>query len=1047
MAAGLCLGLGLTLWPVGSKAPAHAAYAGLFGENAAAGRSPEAGMGFQNPTASSPYTGLHPTGAPPTSTGSSAPWSPSAPPYRQPFWTLQSAWADSVLASLSLEEKIGQLFMVAAWTNKGPEHEAELRRLVTEQKVGGLIWFQGGPVRQVNWTNRLQLLAKTPLLIGQDAEWGPSMRLDSTVLYPRQLGMGAIEEDRVVYRYGREVARQLRLLGVHINFAPVVDVNNNPNNPVIGDRSFGEDRLNVSLKGLAYMEGMQENGVLACGKHFPGHGDTDVDSHVGLPVIEHPWTRLDTLELYPFKVLMSQGLASVMTAHLHIPSLDNTPDRAASVSPAITGALLRDSLGYQGLAVTDALNMKGVADHYNPGALEVEAFRAGNDILLFPEDVPAGIRALKTAFASGELDPAELERRVRRILQAKAWAGLDRWRPHPTEGLTDALNAEPAQRVLDEICRRRLTLVRNGYNLLPFRTGDSLNLALVDLGRASASTFQNTLLGYGEFPAFQMPENATGGDYAALLNTLGSADVVVVGLHGMSRWKRLNYGLTETEVGFVQRLSRRTRVVLVVFGTPYALEFFPEADHVLVAYDAFAAGQRAAAKALFGQMPLRGRLPVSVGPSYPSGMGLDLAAARLRPGDLHEVGFAQHSEHRIDSIVERALRLRATPGCRILVAKDGQVFYDKAFGYHTSAREYPVRPKDLYDLASITKVAATTIAVMRLWERGELDLDAKVEDYLSELDGTNAGSRRLRDVLTHTARLQPWVPFYQYTLDTDGKPDLRVYRSSPEGDFDVEVAEGFYMNRHWQDSILRRIGEAPLRTQREYKYSDLGFYLLRRIVERASGEAFAEHLDKHFYGPMGLRTMGFNPRQRFPETRIVPTEYDDYWRKQLLTGYVHDMGAAMMGGIEGHAGLFSSAEDLAALFQMLLNGGTYGGHRFLSDSTIRVFTARQSNKHRRGLGFDKPEPDDRKIGPTSTMCSEATFGHSGFTGTCVWADPRHGLLYVFLSNRVHPSMDNRTLISENVRTEIQDELYRGLRQGTWLDGAYRGLDGGPAGSP
>ena len=369
--------------------------------------------------------------------------------YSQPFWRLQHPWVDSVLGSMSIEEKIGQLFMVAAYTNRGPEHEAELRRLVTEQKVGGLIWFQGGPVRQVNWTNRLQLLAEVPLLIGQDAEWGPSMRLDSTVRYPRHLGMGAIAEDRVVYRYGREVARQLHLLGVHINFAPVVDVNNNPNNPVINDRSFGEDRLNVSLKGLAYMEGMQEHGVLACGKHFPGHGDTDVDSHVGLPVIEHPWQRLDTLELYPFKVLMSQGLASVMTAHLHIPTLDDAQNRAASVSPAITGALLRDSLGYQGLAITDALNMKGVAAHYAPGALEVEAFRAGNDILLFPEDVPAAAKALKAAFASGELQAAELERRVRRILQAKAWVGLDQWQPHPTQGLTEALNAEPAQRWLD----------------------------------------------------------------------------------------------------------------------------------------------------------------------------------------------------------------------------------------------------------------------------------------------------------------------------------------------------------------------------------------------------------------------------------------------------------------------------------------------------------------------------------------------------------------------------------------------------------------------
>ncbi len=952
---------------------------------------------------------------------------------RLPIWALASPWADSVLASLSVEEKIGQLFMVAAYSNRGPEHEAELRRLVTEQKVGGLIWFQGGPVRQVNWTNRLQLLARVPLLVGQDAEWGPSMRLDSTVLYPRQLGMGAIADDRVLYRFGAEVARQLKLTGVQINFAPVVDVNNNPRNPVIGDRSFGEDRLNVALKGLAYMEGMQDQGVLACGKHFPGHGDTDVDSHHGLPVIGHGWRRLDSLELYPFKVLMSQGLASVMTAHLHIPALDSTANRAASVSPAITGAVLRDSLGFNGLAVTDALNMQGVAAHYAPGELEVAAFAAGNDILLFPEDVPAAARALKAAFESGRLDAGELDRRVRRILQAKDWAGLDDWAPLPTDSLAERLDLPRARRIRDELCRRRLTLARNANDLLPFRSGDSMGIALLDLGRGTPSVFQQTLRGYGEFEARQLPANAGAAAYEEALDQLGSADVVVLGLHGMSRWAHKAYGLSDAQVDFAARLARRTRVVLVLFGTPYALERFPDARHVLVAYDEFAEGQRAAARALFGQQPLRGRLPVSAGAAWPLGSGMDLAAARLRPAEPGGARFPEASAARIDSIVERALALGATPGCRVLVALDGQLVYDKAFGHHTDAGREPVRPGDVYDLASVTKVAATTLAVMRLYEQGRLDLDATVGDYLPELAGSNAGGCRLRDVLAHRARLQPWVPFYQYTLLEDGRRDPSVYGNAPDALHPIEVAEGLWMSAAWQDSILRRIAEAPLRTRAGYKYSDLGFYLLRRVVERLSGEPFDAYLERAYYRRMGLRTMGFRPLERFPAARVVPTERDAYWRHQLLRGYVHDMGAAMMGGVEGHAGLFSDARDLAALFQMLLNGGVYGGHRFLEPETIALFTAKQDGDSRRGLGFDKPETDRRVPGPTSTMCSPATFGHSGFTGTCVWADPRHGLVYVFLSNRVYPTMDNRTLIAENVRTEIQDEIYRALRRGTWLE--------------
>ena len=959
----------------------------------------------------------------------------NTPSQRLPFWALPSPWADSVLAGMTTEQKIGQLFMVPGYTNRGAEHETVLRRLVTEQQVGGIIWFQGGPARQVNWTNRLQLLARVPLLVGQDAEWGPSMRLDSTVLYPRQLGMGAIADDRVIYRYGAEVAEQLKVLGVHINFAPVVDVNNNPRNPVINDRSFGEDRLNVALKGLAYMEGMQHHGVLACGKHFPGHGDTETDSHFGLPVIEHGWPRLDSLELYPFKVLMSQGMASLMTAHLHIPALDSTANRAASVSPAITGAVLRDSMGYAGLAVTDALNMRGVADHYAPGELGVAAFAAGNDILLMPEDVPEAAKRLLAAFTEGRLELAELDRRVLRILQAKEWVDLPNWVPLSTDSLAQRLTGEEALAVRDEICRTRLTLARNADSILPFRTGDTLNLALVDVGRSSASTFQKSLARYGDFPAFQIPENSPGNRYASLVNDLATRDGVIIGLHGMSRWASKNFGLTPAETSFIQALAKNTRVVLVVFGTPYALSAFPDLATVVVAYDEFEDGQRAAARALFGQQALRGRLPVSAGEAYPFGGGQDLAAARLRPATPADVHFPLDALVRIDSIARQAIAPRATPGCRILLAKDGQVFYDASFGGHTFDGNLPVRNGDVYDIASITKVAATTLAVMKLYENGKLRLDAKVVDYLPETEGSNIAGLRLRDILTHRARLQPWVPFYQYTLNDESEADPAIYHAAAGSGFNVEVADNMWMRDGWQDSIWRRIQEAPLRTRTEYKYSDLGFYVMRRIVERLADQPFDVYLERTFYQPMGLRTLGFLPLQRLPENRIVPTEDDGYWRQQLLLGHVHDMGAAMMGGVEGHAGLFSDAGDLAAVFQMLLNGGVYGGRRFLQTKTIDIFTAQQNGDSRRGLGFDKPETNRRKIGPTSTLCSPATFGHSGFTGTTAWADPRHGLVYVFLSNRVYPDMENRTLISENIRTKIQDEVYRALRQGSWLDEA------------
>jgi beta-N-acetylhexosaminidase len=973
--------------------------------------------------------------------GTRAPGSGTQGLRRAPFWESPSPWADSVLASLSTEEKIGQLFMVAAYSNKGPDHEQFLLGLIRNQHIGGLIWFQGGPLRQVHRQNRLQAASKVPLLVGMDAEWGPSMRLDSTVRYPRQLGMGAIRDEQVVYRFGAEAARQLKALGVHISFSPVIDINNNPLNPVIGDRSFGEDRLNVALKGLAYMEGLQDHGVLACGKHFPGHGDTDADSHYELPVILHSRSRMDSVELYPFKVLMSQGLASVMTAHLHVPAYDARKNRAVSLSRTVSTELLRDSLGFAGLAITDALNMKGVSAHFAPGQLEVEAFLAGNDILLFPENVPAAAQALRSALQDGRISQAELDRRVHRILLAKAWAGLDRSRQVPSENLVASLNSEQALRVRREIVEQRLTLLGNPGAFLPFKTGLEPDLYLLDLGRSSASAFQRQMSELGQFPSAVIPRGSAASRYSEALQTAGAHAAVVIGLHGMSRSAKEQFGISQAELDLIRQLAARTRVVLVLFGSPYAAGYFEQVQHVLLAYDEQTEGQQAAARALFGQVPVRGRMPVSAGRALLPGAGVDLAANRLAPLPPGQEYFAASVLRQVDSIARRAMSLGATPGCRVLVARSGRIVLDRSYGIHSHPGQEKVKPSDAYDLASITKVAATTLAVMKLYDMGLFDLDAMVSDYLPELAGQPIGRAVWRDVLAHQARLQAWIPFYKYSLTPDKKLHPEYYRSEREGPFDVPVAEGIWMHRGWQDSIWRRIAQAPLLPSPQYKYSDLGFYLLGRLVETLSGRPLDAYVREEFYQPMGLVSTGFNPRDFLPLERIVPTERDVYYRHQLVHGYVHDMGAAMMGGVAGHAGLFGPADELAAIFQMLLNGGHYGGYRFLRPETVALFTARNSSQSRRGLGFDKPEPDSKKISPCSAECSPATFGHSGFTGTVVWADPRHELIYVFLSNRVYPDQNNKVLISENIRTKIQSVLYRALREKSWTEPAAEGQAG------
>lgn len=932
------------------------------------------------------------------------------------------------MSDMTVEEKVGQLFMVAAWSNKDQRHLQELQKLIAEEHIGGICIFQGSPHKQVELLNALQESSEIPLMVASDAEWGPSMRLDSTVLYPRQLGMGAIRDDSIIYQFGREMGRQLKLLGVHINFAPVIDVNNNSRNPVIGDRSFGEDRNNVALKGLAYAEGLQDAGILACGKHFPGHGDTDVDSHHDLPVIPHSWERLDSLELYPFKVLMTQGLGSIMTAHLNIPSLDTTPNHAASISKYINQDLLRDSLGFTGLVFSDALNMQGVAKHHAPGELELAAFLAGNDVLLYSEDIPKAAANIRAAVASGKVSMERLDESVERILRAKAWLGLDDFGPTPTKGVTKAINDAQAKWMLTNICESRLTLLRDQKDILPFGTGEKRQFVAVDLGISSPSQFQKKLLEYGDFPRYQIANSSSASAYEQLLKRLSKEPLVVVGIHGMTRRASKKWGLSELEVDFIQRLSDSTDVLVVMFGSPYALELLGEIPQLMISYDYHVEGQRAAARAIFGEIPINGQLPVSAGP-YKAGEGLNRGPNRMKKTSPEDVGVESGYLERIDSVIMLAIRNGATPGCRVLIARDSKIFFDRSYGHHTYSRNRKVLNSDIYDLASITKIAATTLAMMKLDEMGLVDIDDPVQTYLPETRGDPIASLKLRDLLTHQSGLQAWIPFYVQTLNEDGTLRDDIYRASASDSFGVEVAEDVYMLNSYQDSVWDRLRSAELRSRRDYKYSDLGFYIMRRIVEAQCGMKLDQFVAEKFYEPMGLSSIGYLPLASFPKGRVVPTEEDGYFRQQLLQGHVHDMGAAMMGGVEGHAGLFSDAYDLAALMQMLMNGGVYGGQRFLDPGTIEKFTSRQSSKSRRGLGFDKPELDQRKNSPTSLFCSPSTFGHSGFTGTCTWADPELGLVYVFLSNRVHPDMENRKLIRDNVRTHIQDLVYDALGHG------------------
>lgn len=942
-------------------------------------------------------------------------------------------WADSLLSTLSVEEKIGQLFMVAAYSNRDAKHEKELLELVERYKIGGLIFFQGGPIREAKMYNRLQAAAENPLLIGMDAEWGLGMRLDSTISFPRQMTLGAIRDDSLIYAMGKEIARQSRRIGIHVNFAPVVDVNNNPKNPVINNRSFGEDKENVQRKGLAYMHGMQDNGVLANAKHFPGHGDTDTDSHYNLPVIKHDINRLRSVELYPYSKMFEEGLGSIMVAHLSIPALDSTPNRASTLSPNVVTSLLQEEMGFDGLIFTDALNMKGVSKFYEPGEVDLLAAKAGNDVLLFAEDVPKALDKIRDAIADGSYSEADLNRSVSKILKAKEWAGIHRGEVVSESNIFQDLNTPEADFLKQKLSEAAITLVQNKNGILPLGELDNRTISVVTIG-GDGEIFKNRLAKYADFNSVETVTSPAPVEALRVRDIALKSNTVIINIEGTSNSPSKNFGLSANAIDLIENIGAEREVILVFMGNPYALAKLKNPNRcraILVGYQDDAHLNRAAAAAIMGAIPVTGKLPVSVGDFFLANEGIDLAeATRLHHSSPMEFGLKPDAFAKIDSIAMDGIQKRAYPGAQILIAKEGKVIFNQNYGFHTYDDQTPVRSSDMYDLASITKVVASTLSLMKLDDLGKFDLDAPLANYFPEIRSESPYfSMQPRRMLAHVAGLKAWVPFYVETMN-NGQPKWDVYSKTESDLYSRKVAYKMYINQVVSDSLLFRILDTPLRPNRDYKYSDLGYYFMREIVKRQGGLRIDSFAAANFYALMGLQTMGYLPLERFPKDRIVPTEYDTYFRGQLVHGYVHDPGAAMQGGVGGHAGVFSNAEDLASIMQMLLNKGEYGGERFLSEAVVDEYTRCQFcdselDEERRGAGFDKPVIPDGP-GPTCKCVSFDSFGHSGFTGTIAWADPVEDIVYVFLSNRVYPSAENKKLARMDIRTNIQEEIYRVL---------------------
>jgi len=945
-------------------------------------------------------------------------------------------WVDSVYASMTVEEKVGQLMMVRAHSDLGPKHIAAVKEFVSDYHVGGVCFFQGTPQRQAELTREYQSLARVPLLVSIDAEWGTGMRFKSEgYSFPKQMTLGAMEQknEETIEQMGFWIGESLREIGVNLNFAPVIDVNNNADNPVINYRSFGENPRKVSENGMAYMRGLHASKVAACAKHFPGHGDTDVDSHLDLPVIRHSKARLDSVELYPFKKLIAAEVPAIMVAHLHIPELDDRPNRPSTLSKNTVQGLLRDELGYGGLIITDAMEMKGVTRHSPPGEAEVLAIEAGNDMICLPSNPRTVYKKLRAAVRSGRISSADLEFHVKKILSLKYKVGLHQFN-HSNIKANKSFTSRPEWEIsTEQIFEKSITCLANKDNKIPVRRVGQGLFGALSIGANDPTDFTDQLKKYTTILDFNVDKYFQSNSSKDMLLNLESMDLVFVGIHGLSNSPKNNYGLSRATVDFLRELQKRTQIVVVVFGTPYVLDNLDFLEHLVVAYENRPMAQRIAAQMLFGARPITGKLPVSAG-IYEEGMGLHIPDMKRLAWSIPEsVGLSRDSLARIDDLVAELMEEKAAPACQILVARQKKVVYHKAFGKHTYESNSSTLLSDIFDVASVTKVAATTLAIMRLFDQGKIDLKAPLAKYLPEAVGTNKENLKILDIMSHRAGLKPWIPFYKNTLTKSvtgsAIPSATYYRQEVKGRYDVTVADRLFMEKNYVDSIYQRILASPLRRKGQYKYSDLGLILLARVVHSIDGRPLDKFVEEEFYEPMGLKRTGFNPIERsISPSSIVPTEYDDYFRMQMLRGYVHDMGAAMLGGVSGHAGLFTNTQELAAIFQMLLNEGVYGGERFLRSKTIKLFTQRVPGASRRGIGFDMKQLNTNKSPNLTESASSATFGHLGFTGIAAWADPEEELIYLFLSNRTYPSMSNKTLAKNNYRKRIHEAIYRAIIQ-------------------
>ena len=957
-------------------------------------------------------------------------------------------WVDAQMAKMTLEAKVGQLIVTTLPARADNETKAQVKNLVKKYQIGGLLFSEGTVEGQALLTNLAQKTTKVPLMVTFDGEWGLAMRLKGMPNFPRNVALGSIQDLSLIEAYGYEVAKEMRQLGVTVNFAPVADVNTNPKNPVIHERSFGENPAQVSACVLAYCRGLERGGVLAVGKHFPGHGDSMNDSHLTLPVLNHNRERLDSVELYPFREMIKAGHGGLMVGHLKVPALDasGTP---SSLSKPIVENLLRSEMGFKGLLFTDALDMKGVTME---SQRYLKAIQAGNDMLLVQYDTQKAVGQLLQAVNEGKLSRETIDQHCRQVLTYKYLLGLSaRQAPIAVAGLAERICSDEAQQLASRLRQAGVTVLTNHFNVLPLPT-DKGKIAVVGYGEAGAdSAFVAALSKEREVAYFHLPRQADASAQAALVKQLASYRRVVVCVTG-------SHLVHNKDAAFLASLRPKAPLVYLLFTSYRVMKplegALKQAASVVLAHSGETDLQAYVARLLVAKERADGRFSMSMMPLYAHGLGCTLEKQILPPAIFpDDLGMQAQILTELDGLARQGVEEKAYAGCRLLVIKNGQPIVNEGYGVHSPKDPTAVRPTDLFDVAGITRTAATLLAVMKLYDTGKLKLDVKISTYLPKLAASTKRNLTVRQLLFHESGLpayeryyleaidpnsvhgpymQSWVDQWHHTQVSEHSywcSDFRFKKGlssvTPTANHTLQVADSLWFNKSFGQQIIQKVINAPLNGVR-YVDSDMGFILLQQVVEKLAGMPLNAYVEREFYRPMELERTLFLPLSRYAKSEIMPSTFNDFLRRRDLCGFVHDEAAACMGGVAGHAGLFTTAEELGRIYQMLLDGGVYKGKRLLSEATCQLFIQTKSDISRRGLGFDHPDPKNPKQSACLSTAPQSTFGHAGFTGTAVWADPQNKLIFIFLSNRLCPNVWSTKLGDLHLIQKMQQTIYDSL---------------------